>query len=350
MQIREYARPYRSSSAPAPKRVRLRHFTHLCAQAAQQRRVAEELARPHPHNCASEKTITKSKAMACHRPAVVFGASYRGDQDSDTLPPTTTSNTTTANAKRRGSSYSATTRGSGINDGGGEGAGGERSGGQGREGAGLRERMTRGRLVAGRGAVDNVNEEKRFTRGACLTPVDAAAADTFTSDTVYDNDNDNGMEYDSFEHLPLPPPSVANASSSRAQQRHPPLRNQASATLSSRRGSRRSTVVHTGDGGDAAGSRQETGARGGVAGGGTNGELSPARTGVNRRGRGEESESGAVDLVPPAQKELLEGWLSDVRHETDTAATALQVNGDLCFYSRRDSVYGMVEGSTTVQA
>lgn len=311
--------------------------------------MAEELARPHPHNCASEKTITKSKAMACHRPAVVFGASYRGGQDSDAVPPTTTSNTATANAKRRGSSYTATTRGSGINDVGGEGAGGERSGGQGRDGAGLRERMTRGRLAAGRGAVDNVNEEKRFTRGACPTPVDAAAADTFTSDIVYDNDN--GMEYDSFERLPLPPPSVTNASSSRAQQRHPPLHNQASATLSSRHGSRRSTVVHTGDDGDAAGPRQETGSRGGVAGGGTDGESSPARTGVNRRGRGEVSESGALDLVPPMQKEMLEGWLSDVRHETDTAATALQVSGDLCFFTpveARSMVWWGVYCSTSI--
>ncbi len=52
-------------------------------QAAQQRRQAEELARPRPRTCPSEEAISKAKSMACDRPAVVFGISYRGERDGD---------------------------------------------------------------------------------------------------------------------------------------------------------------------------------------------------------------------------------------------------------------------------
>ena len=52
-------------------------------QAAQQKRLAEELARPRPRTCPSEEAINKAKAMACHRPAVAFGISYRGESGRD---------------------------------------------------------------------------------------------------------------------------------------------------------------------------------------------------------------------------------------------------------------------------
>lgn len=52
-------------------------------QAAQQKRQAEELARPRPRTCPSEEAISKAKAMACHRPSVAFGISYRGEMQQD---------------------------------------------------------------------------------------------------------------------------------------------------------------------------------------------------------------------------------------------------------------------------
>ncbi|CAM9200065.1 unnamed protein product, partial [Laminaria digitata] len=45
--------------------------------ATQQRRQAEELARPRPRTRAREKMINRAKEVACHRPTVVFGSSYR---------------------------------------------------------------------------------------------------------------------------------------------------------------------------------------------------------------------------------------------------------------------------------
>ncbi|CAM9306713.1 unnamed protein product, partial [Hapterophycus canaliculatus] len=51
--------------------------------AARQRRQAKELARPRARTCPSEEAITKAKEVASHRPAVVFGVSYRGEKESD---------------------------------------------------------------------------------------------------------------------------------------------------------------------------------------------------------------------------------------------------------------------------
>lgn len=51
------------------------------SQATQQRRQAEELARPRPRTRASKNMISRAKAVACHRPTVVFGTSYRRDGD-----------------------------------------------------------------------------------------------------------------------------------------------------------------------------------------------------------------------------------------------------------------------------
>lgn len=50
-------------------------------QAAQQRRQARELARPRLRTCPTEETISKAKEVACSRPAVVFGMSYRGEME-----------------------------------------------------------------------------------------------------------------------------------------------------------------------------------------------------------------------------------------------------------------------------
>ncbi|CAB1096352.1 unnamed protein product [Ectocarpus sp. CCAP 1310/34] len=45
---------------------------------------AEELARPRPRKCPSEEAISKAKEVACRRPAVVFGISYRGERERGT--------------------------------------------------------------------------------------------------------------------------------------------------------------------------------------------------------------------------------------------------------------------------
>ncbi|CAM9556560.1 unnamed protein product, partial [Ectocarpus sp. 8 AP-2014] len=61
-----------------------RHDVRQAINAAQQRRQAEELARPRPRKCPSEEVISKAKEVACRRPAVVFGISYRGERERGT--------------------------------------------------------------------------------------------------------------------------------------------------------------------------------------------------------------------------------------------------------------------------
>ncbi|CBN79052.1 Hypothetical leucine rich repeat protein [Ectocarpus siliculosus] len=61
-----------------------RHDVRQAINAAQQRRQAEELARPRPRKCPSEEAISKAKEVACRRPAVVFGISYRGERERGT--------------------------------------------------------------------------------------------------------------------------------------------------------------------------------------------------------------------------------------------------------------------------
>ncbi|CAM9401414.1 unnamed protein product, partial [Ectocarpus fasciculatus] len=58
-----------------------RNDARQAINAAQQRRQAEELARPRPRKCPSEEAISKAKEVACRRPAVVFGISYRGERE-----------------------------------------------------------------------------------------------------------------------------------------------------------------------------------------------------------------------------------------------------------------------------
>ncbi|CAM9882083.1 unnamed protein product [Ectocarpus sp. 4 AP-2014] len=61
-----------------------RHGARQAINAAQQRRQADELARPRPRKCPSEEAISKAKEVACRRPAVVFGISYRGETERGT--------------------------------------------------------------------------------------------------------------------------------------------------------------------------------------------------------------------------------------------------------------------------
>ncbi|CAM9912668.1 unnamed protein product, partial [Scytosiphon promiscuus] len=100
-----------------------RHEAKQAVNAARQRRQAKELARPRARTCPSEEAISKAKEVATHRPAVVFGVSYREEKESDEV-----------------SRYYGTTAADGFGPCGGllDGGGGG-DGGDGRGGAGLPE-------------------------------------------------------------------------------------------------------------------------------------------------------------------------------------------------------------------
>lgn len=285
-------------------------------QAARQRRQAKELARPRARTCPSEEVISKAKEVASHRPAVVFGISYRGEKDrSDDytssaayLPAASLSSRADAppsppahgrhHQRQERLFNTAAADGFGPRDGLLDGDGGRGSGD-----GGNRERLRRSNVEDNRGAV-TADEAMLFGNACGGRELMMLHRDDHES---RQRSHQEGGEAGASALPPPPPPSALLSSSalmppsSRCSSKLPTVgaRNGYDGTSSSPPAS--ATVVA-----DKGRERIPRTAQGGPGGGGA--------------ASAEQSEA-----VPHKQNQVVDSWLLDVRLETETAGTALRV-------------------------
>lgn len=314
--------------------------------------MVEELARPKTRTCPSEEVINKAKDVACHRPNIAFGITYRRDTEGDASVPAsgaTTAQTVpaTANATEPWHQQDFTAanaslvkdRTNGGDSGSGRGEATSRSLSHGKERDGNQGGDGRDKGGGGSGSGASAEQGGRASQGIRF-------ADTPDSEALGRNSSlaaseigraDPAVAYVCGNERSTPPLFSSSLPHSQGladvpyqQVLLPPTPSPLAAAQSPRspRTSRWANADSMGSAGPTSVVNLDRtlgvneGDEGAVpsAEGATHTEISAG--GAWRGG------SGARDLAPDGGTEVLEGWLKDVRLETETAGTALQVCWD----------------------